>query len=194
MWELSILSLQLFCKFKIAPKKDYVKNKKRRSSQTSLIIREEPIKTIMYPFSPIRLAMIQGVDPPLGGGCWGKQVFSFQGEMSLKSKVSIFQNLPCTHTDPAIPLLGVYPTGIVSYGQWCSLQPLKIFFNFYSFILATPWGLPDLSSLTRHDQGSNPCLLQWKHEVLTTGPPGNSHCRLFWKIKRLQATNRSLVK
>ena len=27
-------------------------------------------------------------------------------------------------------------------------------------------------------QGSNPCLLQWKHRVLTTGPPGNSliHC------------------
>ena len=23
------------------------------------------------------------------------------------------------------------------------------------------------------DQGSNPCLLQWKCRVLTTGPPGN---------------------
>ena len=137
-WELSILSLQLFLKFKVAPKKDTCKKKKRRSSQTSLKIREEPIKTTMYPFSSIRLAMIQGVDPPLGGGCWEKQVFSFQGEMSLESKVSIFQNSQCTHTDPAIPLLGVYPTGIVPYGQGCSLQPLKIFFNFYSFILTTP--------------------------------------------------------
>ena len=71
----------------------------------------------MYPFSSVRLATIQGVDPPLGGSCWGKQVFSFQGEMSLKSKVSIFQNSQGTHTDPAIPLLGVYPTDIVSYGQ-----------------------------------------------------------------------------
>ena len=25
------------------------------------------------------------------------------------------------------------------------------------------------------DQGSNPCPLQWKHGVLTTGPPGKSH-------------------
>lgn len=70
----------------------------------------------MYPFSSVRLAMIQGVDPPLGGSCWEKQV-SFQREMSLKSKVSIFQNSQGTHTDPAIPLLGVYPTDTVSYGQ-----------------------------------------------------------------------------
>ena len=34
-----------------------------------------------------------------------------------------------------------------------------------------PRGLQDLSSL---DQGSNPCPQQWKHRVLTTGPPGNS--------------------
>ena len=34
-----------------------------------------------------------------------------------------------------------------------------------------PHSLRDLSS---PDQGSNPCPLQWKHRVLTTGPPGKS--------------------
>ena len=31
------------------------------------------------------------------------------------------------------------------------------------------------------DQVSNPCLLQWKHGVLTTGPPGKSLVGLTFK-------------
>ena len=37
--------------------------------------------------------------------------------------------------------------------------------------MATPHGLWDLEL---PDQGSNPHPLNWKHEVLTTGPPGQS--------------------
>ena len=32
------------------------------------------------------------------------------------------------------------------------------------------------------DQGSNLCPLQWKHGVLTTGPPGNSLSSSFHKL------------
>ena len=40
---------------------------------------------------------------------------------------------------------------------------------------ATPRSMQDLSSWP----GINPCPLQWKHRVLTTGPPGNSQDLLF---------------
>ena len=43
----------------------------------------------------------------------------------------------------------------------------------YLFILAVPRGMCDLSSPV----GGNPLPLQWKHKVLTTGPPGNSQHR-----------------
>ena len=37
------------------------------------------------------------------------------------------------------------------------------------------------------DQGSNPCPLQWKHGVLTTGPPGNSlHISFFFSKKHIK--------
>ena len=36
----------------------------------------------------------------------------------------------------------------------------------FFFFLAAPRSMQDVSSL------SNPCPLQWKHGVLTTGPPG----------------------
>lgn len=44
----------------------------------------------------------------------------------------------------------------------------------------------DLSS----PQGSIPCTLQWKHQVLATGPPWNSLQRSFfkiWSLHRVQA-------
>ena len=37
----------------------------------------------------------------------------------------------------------------------------------YFFFLATPHSMQNFP-----DQGSNPCPLQWKQGVLTTGPPG----------------------
>ena len=43
--------------------------------------------------------------------------------------------------------------------------------------MAAPHGMTDLSS---PDQGSNPCPLQLKHRVLTTGPPGKSHLFRFF--------------
>lgn len=43
-------------------------------------------------------------------------------------------------------------------------------FWFYSFILALLWGTQNLSS-----PGTELCLLQWKHGVLTTGPHGSPH-------------------
>ena len=45
-------------------------------------------------------------------------------------------------------------------------------FHCLVFLLATAGGLWNLSSLTRDQPGSH---RQWKQEVLTTGPPGNSH-------------------
>ena len=30
------------------------------------------------------------------------------------------------------------------------------------------------------DQGLNLCAMHWKHEVLTTGPPGNSHAYYYY--------------
>ena len=47
-------------------------------------------------------------------------------------------------------------------------NPWKVSTIFFSF-LATPLGMWNFP-----DQGSNPCPLQWKHGVLTTGPPGKS--------------------
>ena len=41
------------------------------------------------------------------------------------------------------------------------------------FFLATPLGMPDLSSPTRE---CNPLPLRWKHGVLSTGPPGKPMC------------------
>ena len=46
------------------------------------------------------------------------------------------------------------------------------FFFFFFFVLCS---MQDLSSPCL--RGSNPCLLQWKHGFLTTGPPGKSHPR-----------------
>ena len=42
--------------------------------------------------------------------------------------------------------------------------------------LAVPCSLQDLKF---PKQGSNPCPLQWKHRVLTTGPPGKSLWGIF---------------
>ena len=36
------------------------------------------------------------------------------------------------------------------------------------------------------NQGSNPCLLQWKREVLTTGPPGKSLFTLYCHLLSVQ--------
>ena len=52
----------------------------------------------------------------------------------------------------------------------------EILFYFLSYLSATPRGMQDLNA---PDQGWNPCALQWKHGVLTTGPPGNSENEYF---------------
>ena len=51
------------------------------------------------------------------------------------------------------------------------VSPEKLLWFFFFFFLAAPRGVWDLSSLIR-DQTR--CPLQWKHGVLTTGPPGKS--------------------
>ena len=45
----------------------------------------------------------------------------------------------------------------------------------FIFYLSEPHGMRDRNSLTR---GQNPCPLQWKHRVLTTGQPGKSPIHL----------------
>ena len=56
--------------------------------------------------------------------------------------------------------------------------PFSFFLSFFSGHAEHPVGsqFPD--------QGSNPGPLQWKHGVLTTGPPGNSRGTFFylWKV------------
>ena len=44
--------------------------------------------------------------------------------------------------------------------------------------------VPDMWDLTSLDGGSNFRLLQWKHRLLTTGPPGKSRISDFLKKKR----------
>lgn len=48
-----------------------------------------------------------------------------------------------------------------------------LFFSFFSYLLAKPWDMRDLSSPT---QGSNPYPVQWKWGVLITAAPGKSLC------------------
>ena len=49
---------------------------------------------------------------------------------------------------------------------------------FFFFFLATLCGIWNYL-----DRGSNPCPLQWKCRVLTTGPPGKSRATLFMRVK-----------
>ena len=44
----------------------------------------------------------------------------------------------------------------------------------HSFVLFFSAALPSIWGLKFPDQGLNPCPLQWKHDVLTTEPPGKS--------------------
>ena len=59
----------------------------------------------------------------------------------------------------------------------CFYFIFKPFFVIY-FFLAVLCSLRDLSSLTR-DQTLAPALKAWRYQVLTTGPPGNSHIQTF---------------
>ena len=63
-----------------------------------------------------------------------------------------------------------------AHSQIMKSPPLSSFF----FFLAVPRSMQDLSSLTR-DGTRAP--LQWKHRVLTTGPPGNSPNFSFLELK-----------
>ena len=62
----------------------------------------------------------------------------------------------------------------VLYGRPCWLSILFIF-------LVMLCGMWDLSSPTR-DQT---CALQWKHKVLTTGPPGSPITKFFKGRKQI---------
>ena len=44
---------------------------------------------------------------------------------------------------------------------------------------STCFSVPHLREAYFPDQGLNPCLLQWKHRVLASGPPGNSQSPNF---------------
>ena len=68
---------------------------------------------------------------------------------------------------------GVYP--ILSLQLCCNSKTvLKSCFAFLAVLRGT-W---DLSFPTKR---SNPCPLQWKHRILTTGPPGKSSKVYFLK-------------
>ena len=67
----------------------------------------------------------------------------------------------------------------------------SFFFFFLSFyFLARPYGIWELSALTR-DQTLGP--LHWKREVLTTGPPGKSPLPLFFLNFKIQENLRSEI-
>ena len=42
------------------------------------------------------------------------------------------------------------------------------------------------------DQGSNPCFLQWKRGILTTGPPGNSSTETLSKALNFSAQSKRI--
>ena len=54
------------------------------------------------------------------------------------------------------------------------------FYYYFFNLLAMPRAMWDLSS---PDQGWNLSPLHWKHEVLTTGPPGKAQNKVFKSIK-----------
>ena len=62
-------------------------------------------------------------------------------------------------------------------GNW-GIQVKEFFFFFFFLIFGLPCGMQDLSSPTR-DQTHAP--LQWKHRVLTIGPPGKSQLKELLK-------------
>ena len=63
--------------------------------------------------------------------------------------------------------------------DWYQVRKILInvgfFFCFFVFFCYTAWHAESKFS----DQGSNPCPLQWKHNVLTTGPQGKSQNQLI---------------
>ena len=86
--------------------------------------------------------------------------------MDAKIKCSFFLMYFFFHI--SLPLNSEYVShSLASQFIWQFFLPSFCLFGF--FFLATPhsmWG--------SSNQRWNPCPLQWKHRVLTTGPPGNS--------------------
>ena len=85
------------------------------------------------------------------------------------------------------------PGGLQSMGSWvrhdwsnwaytCFLKCFKIIFPLYLYIIF----IISFSYTVEHaeyslpNQGWNLCSLQWKHRVLTTGPPGKSPNSIFF--------------
>ena len=68
----------------------------------------------------------------------------------------------------------LYPRSAVTHlATWHTAASQSMWVSFcFVFLSATAGGLWNLSSLTRDQPRSR---RQWKKEVLTTGPPGNSH-------------------
>ena len=55
------------------------------------------------------------------------------------------------------------------------IQILEMFYFFgFGFGFSVFFFLPQLAGSQLSNQGSNLCLLQWQHDVLTGGSPGNS--------------------
>ena len=79
----------------------------------------------------------------------------------------------------------VQPLGLkTSLWKCLHLRPTFIFYNYHFLIfffifLTTSCDMWNLFP----SQGSNPWPLQWKHRVLTTGPPGRAHILLIKSLK-----------
>ena len=68
----------------------------------------------------------------------------------------------------------------------CILRPL-IHFELFSFFYF--WPCLAACRILFPNQGFNPCLLHWKHRVLTTGLQGKSHFELFF-VNRIRSVSR----
>src|SRR5574337_242618 len=91
-------------------------------------------------------------------------------------------DLPNPEIEPGSPALQVdslpaEPTGKpknTGVGSLCLLQWIFPTQKWNQGLLHCRWILYQLNYQGSPDQGSNPCPLQWKHRVLTTGPQGIS--------------------
>ena len=103
--------------------------------------------------------------------CAGKEVHP-NSRGTETPVLGMLLNLACVSFHLAVHLYPLsYPWVLwaifVNYWTWGGGRGTLIFF----FFLSAPLGLWDLSSLTRD---LTPGPRQWKHRVLTAGPPGNS--------------------
>ena len=100
---------------------------------------------------------------------------SFWTSWSRSSKFLFFKKSFC---------LFVYLFGLLHGPDLPSFSFFKNLFVCLFTYLASEWRVA-CGILVPH-QGSNLCLLQWKHRVLTTGPPGKPPSAFLWPQIRLE--------